>query len=137
MGVNKYNPEGYYDPTAYLALTNIIEEAKKRVEYRPIIYVCSPFAKDMVNTRRYCRYAVSRGYIPIAPHLYFPQFMVEGREKERKLTMFMNIVLLNKCSELWVFGETISEGMAIELERAKRKSKPIRYFSEDCKEVVR
>lgn len=25
--------------------------------------------------RRYCRYAVDAGYVPIAPHLFFPQFM--------------------------------------------------------------
>ena len=29
MGVNKYNAEGYYDPTAYEALTRIERESKK------------------------------------------------------------------------------------------------------------
>mgnify|MGYP000211190849 CR=1 FL=1 len=28
MGVNKFNCEGYYDPTAYEALTKIEQEAK-------------------------------------------------------------------------------------------------------------
>ncbi len=28
MGVNKFNSEGYYDPTAYEALTKIEQEAK-------------------------------------------------------------------------------------------------------------
>ena len=51
------------------------------------------------------------------------------------LALFMDIVLLSKCSELWVFGERISKGMSIEIEKAKRKGQPIRWFTDDCKEV--
>ena len=47
----------------------------------------------------------------------------------------MDIVLLSKCSELWVFGERISKGMSMEIEKAKRKGQPIRWFTDDCKEV--
>ena len=36
---------------------------------------------------------------------------------------------------LWVFGERISKGMSIEIEKAKRKGQPIRWFTDDCKEV--
>ena len=39
--------------------------------------------------------------------------------------------------ELWVFGETISRGMSIEIAKAKRKDKTIRFFTTDCKEVSR
>ena len=56
---------------------------------------------------------------------------------ERDLALFMDIVLLSKCAELWVFGDTISKGMSIEIERAKRKGQPIRYFTEDLEEVAR
>lgn len=139
MGVNKFNSEGYYDPTAYEALSNVVQEAKKKTAYRPIIYICSPLSGDIAanqeKARRYCKFAVDRGYIPLAPHLYFPQFMAEDREDERNLALFMDIVLLGKCSEMWVFGETISKGMALEIERARRKGQPIRYFTEDFKEV--
>ena len=47
----------------------------------------------------------------------------------------MGLVLLSKCMELWVFGERISEGMAIEIEKAKQRGRTIRYFDENCKEV--
>ena len=47
----------------------------------------------------------------------------------------MDIALLSKCAELWVFGEIISQGMNIEIEKAKRKGQLIRYFTADCKEV--
>ena len=40
MGINKYNSEGYYDPTTYEALSKIAKEEKatKRV-YRPLVYI--------------------------------------------------------------------------------------------------
>lgn len=141
MGVNKFNSEGYYDPTAFEALTTIEQEAKAARAYRPIVYICSPLSgaveSNQLKARGYCRYAVDTGYIPIAPHLYFPQFMNDTNHKERNLAMFMDIVLMSKCSELWVFGDTISHGMSIEIEKAKRKKMPIRYFSEECKEVLK
>jgi len=139
MGVNKFNAEGYFDPTAYEALTTIEKEAKQKTAFRPLVYVCSPLSGDIVGNqdkaRRYCRFAVDSGYIPIAPHLYFPQFMREESKAERNLALFMDVVLLSKCAELWVFGSTISKGMSIEIEKAKRKGQPIRYFTDECKEA--
>ena len=140
VGVNMRNSESYYDPTAYEALSNIEREAKAARAYRPIVYICSPLSGDMDRNqeaaRRYCRFAVESGYIPIAPHIYFPQFMSENNIKERNLALFMDIVLLSKCAELWVFGDTISKGMSMEIEKAKRKGQPIRYFTTACKEVT-
>ena len=139
MGVNKFNAEGYFDPTAYEALTTIEKEAKQKTAFRPLVYVCSPLSGDIdgnqEKARRYCRFAVDSGYIPIAPHLYFPQFMREESKAERNLAPFMDVVLLSKCAELWVFGSTISKGMSIEIEKAKRKGQPIRYFTDECKEA--
>lgn len=139
--ISKKNAEGYLDPTAYEALTNIEREAQKAFAFRPVVYICSPLSGDIdanqEAARRYCRYAVDSGYVPIAPHLLFPQFMDDNDKKERDLAIFMDIVLLTKCAELWVFGETISNGMSIEIEKAKRKNKPIRFFSTACKEVSR
>ena len=139
MGINKYNAEGYYDPTPFEALKAIETEAKRTRPFRPVVYVCSPLSGDIAGNqekaRRYCRFVVESGGVPIAPHLLFPQFMDDNNEEERNLALFMDIVLLSKCAELWVFGETISKGMSIEIEKALRKSKPIRYFSSDLKEV--
>jgi len=134
------NSEGYYDPTAFEALSNIEREAKAARAFRPLVYICSPLSgaveDNQENARRYCRFAVDSGYIPLAPHIYFTQFMNDRIAKERDLALFMDIVLLSKCSELWVFGDTISKGMAIEIEKAKRKGQPIRYFTTTLKEVT-
>ena len=141
MHINKFNSEGYHDPIAYEALTTIAKEAKALYAFRPIVYICSPLSgnvdRNQENARRYCRYAVDSGYIPIAPHLFFPQFMSDENEQERSLALFMDIALLSKCAELWVFGSTVSKGMSIEIEKAKRKGQPIRYFTEDLSEVTK
>lgn len=92
MGVNMRNSEGYYDPTPYEALTNIEREAKAARAYRPLVYICSPLAgnveQNQKNARRYCRFAVDSGYIPLAPHIYFTQFMSDRNPRERNLAMF-------------------------------------------------
>ena len=90
MGINKYNSEGYYDPTVYEALSNIEKEEKAaRRVYRPLVYICSPYAGDVernVNMARvYSRFAVRNTCIPITPHLLYPQFMDDGSPAEREL----------------------------------------------------
>ena len=121
---NLYNGERYIDPTAYQALTNI--ERKERS------YSTGNIEQNLINARKYSRFAVDKGAIPIAPHLLFPQFMSE--ENERELAMFMNKVLITKCSELWVFGNNYTAGMNAEIIYAIRKDKPIHYFNENMEE---
>ena len=43
---NKYNAEGYYSPTEYEALTNI-EKEEKAANFRPIVYICSPYSGNV------------------------------------------------------------------------------------------
>ncbi len=133
-GVSYRNQEGYADPTVFHALSQIEKEEKV---YRPLVYICSPFAGDMegntANAKKYSRFAVDNGAIPLAPHLLLPLFMQE--ETERELAMFMNMVFLGRCEELWVFGSSISEGMKMEINKAQKKNMTIRYFTEDLVEA--
>ena len=100
-----------------------------------MVYICSAYSGDVEgNTekaRRYTRFAVDAGKIPIAPLLLLPQFMEE--ESERELAMFMDIAILSKCRELWVFGQPTA-GMLNEIAYAERKQMTIKYFNEECKE---
>ena len=134
------NAEGYPDPTAFGAFCAIEKEEKALRAFRPIVYICSPYAGDIEpNTaaaRRYCRFAVEAGYIPIAPHLLFPQFLTDSDPKERELGLFFGNALLSKCAEMFVFGSRISEGMEAEIKRATWKGHCIRYFTESCEEVT-
>ena len=138
MSVSKFNHEGYYDPTTYTALSNNEAEDRK-ARFRPVVYVCSPFSgnleSNVENTRRYCRFAVDSGFVPFAPHLLFPQFMYDEVPEERELALFMGIVMLTKCAELWVFGERISKGMSKEIHKAEARNMLIRYFTTNCEEV--
>lgn len=139
MSIDKYNSEGYYDPTAFEAITAMEQETHALRAFRPIVYICSPFSGDVDNnikaTRDYSRFAVNAGYIPIAPHLLFPQFLNDADPKERELGLFFGNALMSKCSEVWVFGRYISSGMEAEIKRARWKNYRLRYFTEDCQEV--
>lgn len=137
MGINIRNAEGYIDPTAHEALTRIWEE-HKRTAFRPLVFICSPYAGDTElnakNAQHFCRYAVEQNCIPIAPHLLFTQFLDDTDEEERGMGLFFSAVLLGKCAEVWVFGNEVTAGMRSEITRAKRRNMPIRYFDSNCKE---
>lgn len=137
--VSMYNSEGYKDPVVYEALTRVEAEeraARMAAAYRPLVYICSPYAGDIekntYKARAFSRFAVEKKYIPIAPHLLCPQYLNE--ETERWLGLKMGIVFMGKCEEIWVFGDVVSEGMAAEIDKAKRMRKKIRYFTDDLQE---
>lgn len=103
MSIDKFNSEGYYDPTTYEALTNIHREevaADKKAAYLPLVYVCSPYAGDVennvANAKKYSRFAVENNAIPVTPHLLYPQFMDDSNKQEREKAMHFNYVLLGK-----------------------------------------
>ena len=104
-----------------------------------MVYVCSPYSGDtQYNTaqaKKYSRFAYEQGAIPMTPHLLYPQFMCDENPTERSDAMHFNYVLLGNCSELWVFGSRVSDGMAHEIGIAKKRKLTIRWFSESCEEV--
>ena len=141
--MNLYNAEGYIDLTAYEALSRIEREerrAKKAAAYRPLVYICSPYSHGCINdnienARRYSRFAVDTHYVPIAPHLLFPQFLDDRLAEDRQTAMSLNQVLLEKCSQLWVFGSVRSKGMQQEIQWAKQRQITSRYFTEELEEI--
>ena len=148
MSISMFNHEGYSDPTAHDALAVIEREERKEQlsvlaqnvpGYKPLVFICSPYAGDIPENERkarhFCRFAIEQNCIPIAPHLLFPQFLDDNDPEERKLGLFMGCVLLTKCAELWVFGEHVTDGMALEIEKAERRQMSIRYFTEEMEEV--
>jgi len=139
-----YNSEGYASPTEFEALSRIRREENKEKRmrrYKPMVYICSPFSsgdkkQNIINTRRFCKYAVAQNCIPFAPHLLFPQFMDDSNPEERDAAFKMNNIMLGKCDELWVFGNRYTEGMQREMKWAKRKKLHIRFFDENGKEQI-
>ena len=139
---NLYNAEGSVSPTEYAAFTRIEKAeraAVKAAAFRPIVYICSPYSgeveRNLEMARKLSRFAVDQHCLPITPHIYFTQFMNDEIPDERETALFMNLVLMSKCAELWVFGDVISKGMKAEIDRAKRKHMKIRYFTEEMEEI--
>ena len=102
---------------------------------RPLVYICSPYSGDVeanvTAARNYCRLAVDKGYIPVAPHLLYPQFMNDDDPAERKLGLSFGNVLMSKCSELWVCGDRLSPGMESEFDLASERGMTIRFLSKE------
>ena len=78
-----FNQEGYPDPTAAKAVANVSKAEKK---YLPLVYICSKYSGDTANNteaaKRYSRFAVDSGAIPLAPHLLLPLYMKEDTERD-------------------------------------------------------
>lgn len=97
------------------------------------IFVCSPLSGDNMEeniekAKEHCKGISLMGYLPIAPHLYFTQFLNDDNEAERRLGMDLGLRLLAECDEIWVYNEDgISAGMNEEIEMAKRLNIPIKY----------
>lgn len=98
------------------------------------IYVCSRLRGDVEfnqsNAKLYCKVIAEEGDMPIAPHIYFTQFMDDSIEEQRNLALEFNKYLIDFCDEIYVFGNEISSGMQFEIDYAKEHNKPISYFSE-------
>ena len=94
------------------------------------VYICSPYRGDVEtnvqNARKYCRAAVDKGYLPIAPHLLFPQFMDDDDPAERSYGMARACELLYICDELWVFSlDHPTDGMGSEIQWAINRNIPV------------
>lgn len=91
---------------------------------RRLIYICSPYQDDprrnLKMTRAYCREVYECGYIPVAPHLHFPQFLRDDKPKERRDGLMMATEILRRCNSLLICGDRITEGMMTEIQLAKQ-----------------
>lgn len=99
-----------------------------------IIYICSPLRGNIdgniQNAKQYCREIALDGNMPIASHVYCPQFLDDTVDAERQAGMKIGIELLRFCDELRVYGDFISTGMQAEIQEAKRLNVPIKYIIE-------
>lgn len=95
------------------------------------IYVCSKYRGDtetnIKNAKLYCREIVLSGNLPIAPHIYFTQFLNDENDKERNIAFEINKKLILDCDELWVFGNELSQGMKTEIDFSTKNKIKIIY----------
>lgn len=131
------NAEGYPDPTASAAMSQIMREDRKRqrgIRRRLKIYVVSRYAGDIeaniAAAIRCCQYVIKNGGTPIASHLLYPQMLNDNDPRQREMGLAFGLELLVLCDEVWVFSDEtgLSTGMRAEEAEAKRRGKPIRYY---------
>ena len=136
MNNEMFNASGCKDLTAYEAIRNVSKEEK--LSFMPLIYICSPCSgnidQNIKKATRYAEFAYKSGCIPVTPHLLF-NFLADDDPSERRIVLHMDIVLMGKCQEVWVFGDKISAGMEAEISKAMQKRQTVRYFTEELKEV--
>jgi hypothetical protein len=84
----------------------------------------------------YCRDAVCEfifraGHIPMHPFRLFGYYLNE--RVSRSVVRAANSAVLAVCDQLWVFGETISDGVYREILECRGHGKPVRHFSIDSR----
>jgi hypothetical protein len=109
------------------------------------VYVCSRFAgrnesevsRHIALARQYSRFVLTKQGVPVTPHLMYPQFLRDHIPLERELGFRSALKLMEKCDELWAFvPDGISAGMRRELEQAKAKGLPVKFFDGNMQEVI-
>ncbi len=99
-----------------------------------LVYICSPLRgnieKNMKKAIAYCACAARQGVIPIAPHTTFTLYLQDNIDAQRQQGLNMGLELLKRCDELWVCGDTVSQGMKGEIAQAKEQSIATRYLSD-------
>lgn len=98
-----------------------------------LVYIASPLSGDVERNldfaRQACRYAISQGATPFAPHLLYTQMLDDGDPAERQLGIDMGNQMLELCEELWLCGDRISAGMEGERKLAESLGIPVRQIS--------
>lgn len=102
------------------------------------IFICSPYKgdvkKNIENVKRYCIFNAWDG-IPIAPHLYFTQFLNDESSSDRWRGTRWNLALLAECKEVKVYADEVTEGMIEEIKEARKLNIPITFYNADMEEI--
>lgn len=96
-----------------------------------IAYICSPYGgadENVERAKRYMRFIVQQGYVPVAPHVMLHGVMDDSRGEHRQAAMAANIRLVDACDVLCVFGDRITAGMQKEIDHAEKTKKTVLKF---------
>lgn len=97
------------------------------------VYLCAPLSVDVTanleKIRQYCRYALLCGTAPVVPHFY-AECLDDNNPKDREVGLAAGMSLLWLCDEVWVFGDTVTDGMSAELKFCKNLNIRVRKITE-------
>jgi len=78
-----------------------------------------------------CEFVFNQGAVPINPFRLYDYFL--GDRVDRDFIRQANNNLIRKCDALWVFGETIADGVLFEILYAKKLQMPVKYYTVDSR----
>ena len=97
------------------------------------VYVCAPLGgnveSNLKKVRAYTEYALRCGTAPVVPHFY-ALCLDDNDPKDREIGLAAGLSLLWFCDELWLFGDTVTEGMSAELQFCKNLNIRVRKITE-------
>lgn len=105
------------------------------------IFICSPYQGNNCSSgteehlriaKALCKTIASDTVMPIAPHLYFPQFLDDSNPVQRQAGCMFSLALLRECAGMVVFVGCcgISAGMHAEIAEAKKMGIKYAYVRE-------
>ena len=94
------------------------------------VFICSPYRGDIEHNIEVARYAghiaAVTGYVPVIPHLLYPQFLDDNSPDERILGIQLGAELLKASDMMWLIGTKIAKKMRI----------PIRCYDEKLNRIT-
>ena len=66
--------------------------------------------------------------MPLAPHLYFTEFLSDDDPADREQGIWYGLKWLEDCDEIWVIERRITEGMKREIRTARKRGMKERHF---------
>jgi len=93
--------------------------------------------KNFFQKWRIVKFVLEKGFVPLNPFMLYDYFLADSVNHD--LVKNANHEIIEKCDELWSFGE-IADGVKREIDLAKKLNKPIKYFDisnspEEIKEI--
>ena len=97
------------------------------------VYVCAPLGRNIEENLKkvkiYTAYALRCGTAPVVPHFY-AECLDDNNPKDREVGLAAGMSLLWLCDEVWVFGDTVTDGMSAELKFCKNLNIRVRKITE-------
>ena len=87
--------------------------------------------KNFFQKWRVVKFILNKEMVPLNPFMLFDYFMADSVDHD--LVRKANHKTIEKCDELWVFGETIADGVLFEALYARRQNKPVGFFTVDSR----
>ncbi|SIM78652.1 DUF7768 domain-containing protein [Mycobacteroides abscessus] len=97
-----------------------------KVNARPLVYPAQSklafFCREAV-----CEFVLRNDAVPLHPFMIFGYFLSD--RVDRDIVRSANNTVVSRVDEVWVFGDTVADGVFAEIDLANRLRTPVRFFT--------